>query len=115
MEMEMKVISGGKIFVQENLPVEARVISTETVGNGTLHYTLFSMLRFKDDVAKDIEIYGIALTSTMFGSESCCCPAITANLQEAELLLHQLADHTVLPSTFFDVIYDFVTEKVMVW
>lgn len=86
-----------------------KTINTIETAKGKLLYTLFS------EESEGSERYGITAVSSIFGDEeTATIRDITTELDFAERLVHLLADNLVLPSTFPEVVEEYIAAKFTV-
>lgn len=83
-----------------------KTINTVETAKGKLLYTLFS--EEKDNA----ERYGITVLSSIFGdNESATIRDITTDYDSARKLIFLLADNLVLPSTFPEVVEEYIAAE----
>ena len=86
-----------------------KTINTVETAKGKLLYTLFS--EEKDNA----ERYGITVLSSIFGdSESATVRDITTDYDSAQKLVFLLADNLVLPSTFPEVVEEYIAAELTI-
>ena len=86
-----------------------KIINTIETARGKLLYTIFS------ETAGDVEHFGIAVSSKIFGDEETAAVAgITSDQVFVEKIAFMLADNFVLPSTLSEVIEECVTAEFTV-
>lgn len=86
-----------------------KTINTVETARGKLLYTLFS------EEKENTERYGITVRSGIFGDhESATVRDITSDYASAEKLLFLLADDLVLPSTFTEVVEEYIAAEFTV-
>ncbi len=83
-------------------------IATIETAKGKLCYILFST------DCDGITHYGITVNSTLFGDETATLAKIGTDEVFVHKLMNTLADNTVLPSTFKEVVEEYVTAAVTV-
>ena len=85
-----------------------KTINIVETAKGKLLYTLFS----EGAADGNSERYGITVISRIFGDEeSATVRDITSELDSAERLVCLLADNLVLPSTFPEVVEEYIAAK----
>ena len=88
-----------------------KTINTVETAKGKLLYTLFS----EEAADGNSERYGITAVSRIFGDEETATVRdITSELDSAEKLVYLLADNLVLPSTFPEVVEEYIAAKFTV-
>ena len=86
-----------------------KTINSIETAKGRLLYTLFS------EEAEGTERYGITVVSRIFGDEETSTVRdITTDLDSAERLAHLLADNLVLPSTFPEIVEEYIAAEFTV-
>ena len=86
-----------------------KIINTIETAKGKLLYTIFS------ESAGDIEHFGIAVSSKIFGDEETAAVGkVTTDLVFAEKIAFLLADNFVLPSTLSEVIEECICAEFTV-
>lgn len=86
-----------------------KTINTVETAKGKLLYTLFS------EKTEGSERYGITVTSRIFGDEETATVRdITSDYSFAEGLANLLADNLVLPSTFPEVVEEYIAAEFTV-
>lgn len=83
-------------------------ITTIEIAKGKLRYILFSTHSNK------LTHYGITVNSTLFGDETATLSEISTNEIFVSRLMNMLADNMVLPSTFKEVVEEYVTAAVTI-
>lgn len=78
-------------------------IATVETAKGKLIYTLFST------ESDSVTAYGISVSSKLFGDETASLSSISTDFMFTEKLLLMLADNLVLPSTFKEVVEEYVS------
>ena len=86
-----------------------KTINTIETAKGKLLYTLFS------EKNEGPERYGLTVVSTIFGDEETAAVRdITSDYDFAERLAYILADNMVLPSTFPEVVEEYIAAEFTV-
>lgn len=83
-------------------------IDTIEIAKGKLRYTLFST------ASNGFTHYGITVNSTLFGDETATLSEISTDEIFVQRLMNMLADNMVLPSTFREVVEEYVTATMTV-
>ena len=83
-------------------------IATIETAKGKLRYILFST--FSDGFTH----YGITVNSTLFCDETATLSEISTDEIFVQRLMNMLADNMVLPSTFKEVVEEYVTATMTV-
>ncbi|MBR4097160.1 MAG: hypothetical protein IKK42_07665 [Oscillospiraceae bacterium] len=83
-------------------------IATIETAKGLLRYILFST-----DSNEDIH-YGITVNSRLFGDETATLYEISTDCVFVSRLMNMLADNMVLPSTFREVVEEYVSAAMTV-
>ena len=88
-----------------------KTINTIETAKGKLLYILFS----EEAAGWDSERYGMTVVSRIFGDEETATVRdITSDYDFAERLAYILADNMVLPSTFPEVVEEYITAEFTV-
>ena len=99
----------GKINRKEFISM--KTINTVETAKGKLLYTLFS----EEAADGNSERYGITAVSRIFGDEeTATVHDITSDFDFAERLVHLLADNLVLPSTFPEIVEEYIAAEFTV-
>ncbi len=83
-------------------------IATIETARGRLCYTLFSTSN------NGSEHYGITVKSTLFDNETSAVEDISTDIDFVRRLMNILADNTVLPSTFNEIVEEYVAASTLV-
>ena len=83
-------------------------ITTIEIAKGKLRYILFST------VSDGFVQYGITVNSTLFGDETATLSEISTDEIFVQRLMNMLADNMVLPSTFKEVVEEYVSVAMTV-
>lgn len=83
-------------------------IATVEAAKGKLRYILFST---KSD---EFTHYGITVSSTLFGDETATLSEISTDEFFVQRLMMMLADNLVLPSTFKEIVEEYVAAAMTV-
>ncbi len=83
-------------------------ITTIEIAKGKLRYILFST------DSDGFTHYGITVNSTLFGDETATLSEISTDEIFVQRLMNMLADNMVLPSTFRDVVEEYVSVAMTV-
>ena len=83
-------------------------ITTIEIAKGKLRYILFSTN------SDGFTHYGITVNSTLFGDETATLSEISTDEIFVQRLMNMLADNMVLPSTFREVVEEYVTATMTV-
>jgi len=83
-------------------------IATIETAKGKLRYILFSTN------SDGFTHYGITVNSTLFGDETATLSEISTDEIFVQRLMNMLADNMVLPSTFREVVEEYVTATMTV-
>lgn len=83
-------------------------ITTIEIAKGKLRYILFST------ASDGFTHYGITVNSTLFGDETATLSEISTDEIFVQRLMNMLADNMVLPSTFREVVEEYVTATMTV-
>lgn len=83
-------------------------ITTIEIAKGKLRYILFST------DSDGFTHYGITVNSTLFGDETATLSEISTDEIFVQRLMNMLADNMVLPSTFREVVEEYVTATMTV-
>ncbi|MBP1548810.1 MAG: hypothetical protein J6A05_02300 [Oscillospiraceae bacterium] len=83
-------------------------IATIETAKGKLRYILFSTN------SDGFTHYGITVNSTLFGDETATLSEISTDEIFVQRLMNMLADNMVLPSTFREVVEEYVTATMTI-
>lgn len=83
-------------------------ITTIEIAKGKLRYILFST------DSDGFTHYGITVNSTLFGNETATLSEISTDEIFVQRLMNMLADNMVLPSTFREVVEEYVSVAMTV-
>lgn len=83
-------------------------ITTIEIAKGKLRYILFST------DSDGFTHYGITVNSTLFGDETATLSEISTDEIFVQRLMNMLADNMVLPSTFREVVEEYVSAAMTV-
>ena len=83
-------------------------IATIETAKQNLRYILFST------TADGFTHYGITVNSTLFGNETATLSEISTDEIFVRRLMNMLADNMVLPSTFKEVVEEYITTAMTV-
>ena len=83
-------------------------ITTIEIAKGKLRYILFSTN------SDGFTHYGITVNSTLFGDETATLSEISTDEIFVQRLMNMLADNMVLPSTFREVVEEYVSVAMTV-
>lgn len=83
-------------------------ITTIEIAKGKLRYILFST------DSDGFTHYGITVNSTLFGDETATLSEISTDEIFVQRLMNMLADNMVLPSTFREVVEEYVSVAMTV-
>jgi len=83
-------------------------ITTIEIAKGKLRYILFST------DSDGFTHYGITVNSTLFGDETATLSEISTDEIFVQRLMNMLADNMVLPSTFREVVEEYVSAAMTI-